>query len=152
MDEKLLISIGISQNVARAYRILVIRKSLRPSQLMKLNGESRTNCYALLDKLVEMGLASKHDVNKKFVYYPSSPLALKKILDARRAENEKQLQILDTKLPQMLTAFHEGGEQPKIAYYKGLEELANMYVKQMERNWQGCAFYSFESRCSLLRT
>ncbi len=78
MDEKLLMSLGLSQNLARTYRVLALRKELKPSQLMKLTGESRTNCYALLDKLVEMGLASKQDVNKKFVYYPSSPLALKK--------------------------------------------------------------------------
>lgn len=140
MDEKLLMSLGLSQNIARAYRILALRKSLRPGELMKLTSESRTNCYALLDKLVELELASKQDVNKKYIYYPASPLALKKIIDAKREEAEQQLQALDAKLPQMLEAFHNGGEQPKVAYFRGKHELEQMYVNQMEEDGRDLHF------------
>lgn len=132
MDEKLLISFGLSQSQARAYRALVLRKSLRPTQLAKLTGESRTNCYALLDRLVELDLASKTDENKKFTYYPASPLALKMLLEKHLQKTEHQIQELDRRLPQMLSDYHTGGEQPKVRHYKGRKELEEMYVKQME--------------------
>lgn len=133
MDEKLLISLGLSQNQARAYRALVVKKSLRPTQLAKLTGESRSNCYALLDKLVELGLAVKEDEAKKFTYYPASPLALKTLLSKQLEETEQQLQDLDRKLPQMLSEFHAGGGQPKVQHYRGQKELEQMYTQQMEQ-------------------
>jgi sugar-specific transcriptional regulator TrmB len=132
MDEKLLISFGLSQTQARAYRALLLRKSLRPSQLSKMIGESRTNCYALLDRLVELGLAAKTDENKKFTYYPASPTSLRILLEKNLEKTEYQLQELDRRLPQMLSDFHAGGEQPKVSHYKGKKELEQMYIKQME--------------------
>lgn len=140
MDEKLLMSLGLSQNIARTYRILAARKSLRPGELMKLNGESRTNCYALLDKLVTLELAYKQDVDKKLTYYPASPIALKKMLDVQRQKTEEQLQVLDTKLPKLLESFHSGGEQPKVNYFRGKKELEQMYINQLEENSRNLYF------------
>ncbi len=145
MDEKLLLSLGLSQNQARAYRALVLKKSLRPSQLVKFIGESRTNCYSLLDKLVTLGLATKQDVNKKFTYFPTSPLSLKIMLEKKQLETEHQLQQLEYKLPQMLTAFHEGGQQPRVQHYKGKSELEQMYIEQMEATGRDLHFIRSKS-------
>lgn len=147
MNEKLLISLGLPQNLAHTYRILVMRKSLRPSELMKLSGESRTNCYALLDKLVNAGLAYKQDVNKKYTYYPASPLALKKMLDSRREETEQQMQTLEAKLPKLLEEFHSGGDQPKINYFRGKKELEQMYINQLEE--KGRYLYFIRSKADV---
>lgn len=134
MDEKLLISLGLSQNQARTYRALIMRKSLRPSQLSKLTGESRTNSYALLDRLVELGLATKSDENKKFVYYPVSPSALKALLSKQLTDTEEKLAKLDRAMPQMLSDYHAGGDQPKVTFYRGKKELETMYTAQMEES------------------
>lgn len=147
MDDKILISCGLSQNQARAYRALILKKGLRPSQLAKLTGESRTNCYALLDKLVDLGLATKIDEHKKFTYFPSSPLVLKSLIDNKRKEAEEQLTLLERKLPQMLSAYHAGGEQPKVKHYKGKSELERMYIKQLEE--QGRELYFIRSKADI---
>lgn len=133
MDEKLLISFGLSQKQARAYRALIVRKSLRPHQLAKLTGENRTNCYAILDRLVQLGLATKSDENKKYTYFPTSPVALRSLLTSKLNETELQLQNLDRKLPQMLSAYHLGGEQPRVEHFRGKKELRQMYTIQMEQ-------------------
>lgn len=114
---------------------------------MKLTGESRTNCYAILDKLVELELATKQDVEKKYTYFPASPLALRVILDQKRLEAEEQIQKLDAQLPQMLSTFHEGGEQPKVSYYKGKSELEKMYVEQLEEG--GRELYFIRSKADI---
>lgn len=147
MNEKLLMSLGLSQNQARTYRALVLKKSLRPAQLAKLIGESRTNCYALLDRLVALGLATKSDENKKFTYYPASPQALKTLLTKQIEQAEGQLEELDRKLPQMLSEYHSGGEQPKVSHYKGKKELAGMYTGQMEQS--GRELYFIRSRADI---
>jgi sugar-specific transcriptional regulator TrmB len=131
MDEKLLISLGLSQNQARAYRALALKKNLRPAQLAKLTGESRTNCYAILDKLVELELATKSDEDKKLTYYPASPTALKTMLDRQLQQTEQQLANLDRRLPQMLSDYHSGGEQPRVKHHRGKKELEEMYTQQM---------------------
>ena len=112
----------------------MLKKSLRPSQLVKLIGESRSNCYALLDRLVTLGLATKTDENKKFTYYPASPTALKILLSKQIEEAEGHLKELDRRLPQMLSEYHTGGEQPKVTHHKGKKELSDMYTSQMEQN------------------
>ena len=147
MDEKFLISLGLSQNQARTYRALVLKKCLRPSQLAKLISESRSNCYALLDRLVTLGLATKSDENKKFTYYPASPVALKALLDKQLGEVEQQLQALERRLPQMLSDYHAGGEQPKIVHHRGKKELAAMYTEQMEQ--PGTDLYFVRSRADI---
>jgi len=147
MDEKFLVSLGLSQNQAQTYRALVIKKSLRPSQLVKLIGENRTNCYALLDRLVELGLATKIDERKKFTYYPASPMMFKTILDEQLGQTEQKLQKLDRKLPQMLSEYHAGGEQPQVTYYKGKKELKDMFVQQMEQ--EGRELYFIRSKADV---
>ncbi len=132
MNEELLISIGLTQNQARTYRALITRKSLKPTTLARLIGESRTNCYALLDKLVNMGLATREEENKKYVYYPASPLALKDIVQRKRSQIDQQLEVLDRKMPQMMNAYQLGGQAPKIRQCKGKKELEKMYTEQME--------------------
>lgn len=133
MDEQLLISFGIPQNVAHAYRLLVVRKSLRPAQYAKISGESRTNSYAILDRLTELGLATKTDEQKKFTYYPESPTALKQLLTKQLNQAETNLNKLERHLPTMLSSFQAGGEQPKISLARGKKELETMYTEQMKQ-------------------
>lgn len=133
MDEKLLCQLGLNTNLAHIYRLLVERKSLRPSQLAKITHESRTNCYALLDKLVGMGLAKKLDVEKKIIYYPENPTALERLMSKHVAEAQDRLATVQRALPQMLSAFNDRQHKTHIVQHHGKEELYGMYVEQMEQ-------------------
>jgi predicted transcriptional regulator len=133
MNEKLLCQLGLSKNQAHTYRLLVERGSLRPVQLAKISHESRANCYALLDKLVELGLAQKTDENKKLTYYPESPAMLEKLIREEVARVQSNLLSLQKALPQMLTAFNNQGGRPRVEHYKGKAELEGMYTEQMKQ-------------------
>lgn len=134
MDEKILCQIGLSKSQAHVYRLLVERKSLRPSQLEKITHESRANCYALLDKLVEIGLAKRIDVDKKLTYFAESPVSLEKILSERVAEQQHLLQSVQMALPRMLSAFNEQRTKTRVNVVSGKENLAQLYQDQMEQN------------------
>lgn len=133
MDEKLLCQIGLTTNQAHVYRLLVERKSLRPSQLVKMTHESRANCYALLDKLVDMGLARRIDVDKKLTYFPESPVVLEKLLNEQIAEAQAKLQAAQRALPRMMSVFNDQPYKTRINVRTGKEELQTMYVEQMEQ-------------------
>jgi sugar-specific transcriptional regulator TrmB len=133
MDDKFLCQLGFSENQARAYRALITKKGLKPGQLAKLIGESRANCYAILNKLVELGIARKVDENNKLTYYPESPLAIEALIAKRVANEQTRLASLQSRLPQMLTAFSADGERPKIETFEGKNELSVMYELQAEK-------------------
>lgn len=147
MNDKWLISCGLSQKQARTYRALVTLKKARPASIAKLTGETRSNCYALLDKLVELGLATKVDENKKFTYYPTSPLALKTLLDKKRQETENQIADLERKMPHLLSAYQIGGEAPKVTIHRGKKELEKMYVQQLKQ--KGAELHFIRTRADI---
>lgn len=133
MDEKLLCQIGLSANQAHVYRLLVERKALRPSQLVKITRESRANCYALLDKLVDIGLARRIDVDKKLTYFPESPVVLEKLLNEQIADTQAKLQATQRALPRMMSAFNDQPYKTRIQVRGGKDELQAMYMEQMEQ-------------------
>lgn len=134
MDDKLLVEIGFNENDAKAYRFLLLRGSLRPTQLQKLSGESRANCYAILDRLVDAGLAIKADENKKLVYYVQSPQVLEDVVTKQITESQVQLKKVQARMPQMMSVFNDRKDAPKIKHYTGAKELAVMYEDQMKQD------------------
>lgn len=86
MNENLLINLGLNPTQAKAYLALVRHGSLTPPELAKRTGETRTNAYTILDKLVELGLAKKEDYKKKLRYRVENPVALEKLVKQHRDE------------------------------------------------------------------
>ena len=50
---------GLNETEANVYQTLLSKKLWKPSDLAKSVGETRTNIYKILDRLVELGLASR---------------------------------------------------------------------------------------------
>lgn len=134
MDTSFLCQLGFSENQANAYRALVLKKCLRPNQLAKLIGESRANCYAILNKLVEQGLARKVDENNKLTYYPESPSMIEAIIAKNVATEQSRLSALQQRLPQMLSAYSADDGRPRVETYEGKDQLTLMYESQASPN------------------
>lgn len=132
MDEKLLCQIGLTENQARVYRLLIERKSLRPNQLAKITNETRPNCYALLDKLVGLGLARRTDVDLKLTYFPESPVILEKLMSENVASAQRKLLSVQQALPRMLSAYDDRRTKTRVEQSSGKKELARLYERQME--------------------
>lgn len=143
MDEKLLCQIGLSQQQARTYRALVLKKGSRPSQIAKLIGESRSNTYALLDKLVEIGIAYREDVNKKLTYFPESPKKLEVLINEKISQEQVKLEKIKRKMPEMLSAFNADRDKPQVAIHSGKKEILRAHTKHAE---QGKELYMLHGR------
>lgn len=127
MDDTLLCKIGLSKAQALAYRALVTRKGLRPVQVAKLIGETRSNTYALLDKLVDLGIAYREDIDKKLTYFPESPQKLESLISARIAEEQATLERLKRKMPEMLSAYNADRHKPKITIETGKKAIQSAH-------------------------
>lgn len=127
MDIKLLEDIGLTKIQARTYLELI--KSSRGSapSIASLTNESRTNTYKVLDRLCQLGLATKDSMGKKNQYYPTSPAALERLIQSQAAAVSLRERKLHAALPSMLDFFFAHSERPSIRYFQGKEGLRQIF-------------------------
>ncbi len=82
--EDLLIQAGLTEPQAQAYLYLLKTGEAAPPKVAKDLSLTRSNAYKILDKLVEMGLLSRTEIDHKFVYQAEDPIALASILATER--------------------------------------------------------------------
>lgn len=127
MDTKTLEQFGLNKTQSKAYLALIRNGSLTPPALAKLIDEARTNSYAVLDRLVELGLAKKVEKNKKFVFYVENPIALEKLAVSHRNEAlQREKQVKDA-MPTLLNFFYTFSEQPGVRFYIGVDGIKEIY-------------------------
>lgn len=82
--EELLQGLGLTPAQAEAYLYLLDHPQTTPPRLAKQLGITRTNAYKLLDRLVELELATRRDIDKKLAYSAEDPIALTNLLSVER--------------------------------------------------------------------
>jgi HTH-type transcriptional regulator, sugar sensing transcriptional regulator len=127
MNEELLTSIGLNSTQARAYLALVRHGALTPPELAKKTGETRTNAYTVLDKLVELGLAKKDGSKKKLIYRVENPVALEKLVKKHRNEALQREKLVKDSMPALLNFFYTYSEQPGVRFYQGKDGIEEIY-------------------------
>lgn len=132
MDVHILEDIGLTNTQASAYKALVESGPLTAPALAKLVGESRTNGYKVLDKLVEIDLATKQPHGGKFRYAATSPTALEQFIHAQAEQIRQKERQLNTELPHMLDYFFAHSEQPSIRYFQGVDGLKQIFKDMLQ--------------------
>lgn len=127
MNEEILINLGLNSTQAKAYLALVRHGSLTPPQLAKKTGETRTNAYTVLDKLVELGLAKKEESKKKLSYRVENPVALEKLVKQHRDDALAREKLVKDSMPALLNFFYTYSEQPGVKFYQGVEGIKDIY-------------------------
>lgn len=128
MNVETLMQLGLTKPQAKAYILLIKEGKLSPPVLASKIGESRTNAYKILDKLVEIQLAKKTEENKKFVYRPENPVALENLAREARDHMLQQEKQVKNYLPTLLNYFYTYSEQPGVRFFQGeagIKEIFN---------------------------
>ena len=134
MNVHTLVDIGLNETQAKVYILLIKNGCLAPPQTADLLQIKRTNAYAVLDQLEELGLATKNDVRKKITYWASNPIALERLAKDKRAqalEHERQVQ---TSMPTLLNYFYTFTDQPGVRFFQGIEEIKDIYNDMLRTN------------------
>lgn len=118
---------GLSKTEAKCYLALLEKPEWKPAELAKYVRESRTNCYKLLDKLVEFGLAERFDKDKKLHYRAANPTQLlvrsRELRNARDAAEKE----LEAEAENLIQEFYKTHEQPGVQYYQGETEIRQIF-------------------------
>ena len=133
MNIDVLVKAGLTETQAKCYLTLIKHESLTPLELAELTGETRTNSYAVTEKLVAMGLAIKDEASKMKIK-AESPLKLKQLL-AKRQQNIKSANIdLTAALPSLLSAFCLNNNIHNIINVNGKEAIEMAYDSMISTN------------------
>lgn len=131
MNNKTLLDAGLSESQAKAYIALIQQGQLTPPQLASHIKESRTNSYMILERLEELGLVKKNELQKKLVYEPENPVALERLIEQRRNEILQTEKELKNSLPTLLNYFYTYQNKPGVKFFEGKDGIYKMYQDQL---------------------
>lgn len=122
---------GLNETETKCYVTLLERDAWKPSELAQNVGETRTNCYKILDKLVDYGLAERFDKDKKLHYRAINPSHLLELAREQRTARENAEKQLELGTQELMSQYHKLHEQPGVQYFQGKRELKKIYFDQV---------------------
>jgi sugar-specific transcriptional regulator TrmB len=91
---------------------------------------TRSNAYKVLDSLVDIGLARKTEVNKKFVYSAEDPIALTNIVAEERNRVIALEQGVREAMQELRNNYEKSSNNTDVRSYRGKQAVKNLYVHQ----------------------
>ena len=132
MNTSNLVATGLNTTQAEAYLLLLKYGSASPPLLATKLKLSRTNVYKVLDQLTELGLASRKEVKKKYVYYPDSPLSLTNLVAEQRNIATEREEAVKGVINDLLASYHQHTEQPDVNVVTGRTAVIDAYHAQIQ--------------------
>jgi sugar-specific transcriptional regulator TrmB len=129
---ELITNLGLSENEAKVYLALL---ELGPSLVTEISNKAEVNrvsCYDVLEKLVMYNLityASGKNTKKRYSAMP--PHNLFSFLERKQKREEKQLEELKQKLPELKMLYKEP-HRPSIKFFEGTEGLKAIYAETLK--------------------
>lgn len=118
--------VGLTESQAKGYLALVENGKMSPAQLASNIGETRTNAYAIADKLVALGLVSRTDA-PKVVYRPNHPSALEALAERRRRIVTKNEEVLKQNISPLIDLFYAATQTPGSRTLQGIDGIKEVY-------------------------
>lgn len=126
MELEIIRRAGLSEAQAKTYLALVQHGELSPAQIAEFTGETRTNTYALLEKLEKINLVKRGDGKKK-VFLAAHPSVLETLAEKKRRAAEKNEEMLKASMNSLLDVFYAHSEQPEVKTFIGYSGIKDIY-------------------------
>ncbi len=129
--QELLINAGLTEAQAAVYLFLLENGDSTPPSLSKQLAITRSNAYKVLDSLEELGLASKHEVSKKFVYRPADPSALATLVAQKRNSVIALEQHVNAAMQELRSTYQKSSSGTTVVEVnEGTPAITESYAKQ----------------------
>jgi predicted transcriptional regulator len=127
--EETLVKAGLSEVQAKVYLYLLKHDSATPPELAKALALTRSNAYKILDKLVELELAERKEVSKKWQYTAGDPIALANMVAVARNET-LALERAAKAAIQALRTRYQNQDMISVKAYTGKPAVRALYKEQ----------------------
>lgn len=119
--EHALLQLGLNEKESKYYVFLLSQSALTAAEIAKNLGESRTNTYMVLDRLLEQELIAADDKVAVRRYSAIDPASLKKLLLRKQQELKQNQLTLAGILPELSSIYHLSQHKPGVVHFEGLE-------------------------------
>lgn len=126
MDIELIQKAGLTKPQATVYLTLVQNGSLTPAEVAERTGETRTNTYALLNKLEQLHLV-RNIGQKTARYQAENPANLEVLAEKRRKIISKNEQELKGGMSALLDLFYAHNEAPGSRTLTGRDGIREVH-------------------------
>jgi sugar-specific transcriptional regulator TrmB len=132
MKSDVLIEIGLNEPQAQVYRYLLENGATTPPALAKQVKLTRSNTYKVLEQLIEKGLVSRNETNKKLVYQAEDPIVLASVVAEERNRVMQLESNIKTALTQLRDVYQKSGGPSAVQVLSGKEAVVSLYKHQSE--------------------
>lgn len=133
MDLSKLVAVGLNEQQAEAYALLLEKGLASPAQAAAKLGLSRTNAYKVFDKLVELQLAVKKEAKKKVIYEPANPMAISTLVAEQRNLATQREEAANVLMKELLSKYYAHTKQPYTKVVTGRAQVADAYRMQIRQ-------------------
>ncbi len=132
MKLPILESIGMNATETQVYDLLLSLGPTTAGNLISATKLKRATVYDALDRLIEKGLASKSDKNKKTQYQPLSPTNLLGLAENQASTINRAKADIQTALPDLMSSYILNVGKPVIQYFEGVEGIKTLIKDSLE--------------------
>lgn len=127
MSLNFLQTLGLAENEAKVYQILLKTGAAPASVVVHESKLKRPNVYKILSTLEQKGLVLTSTAEKVIRFIPESPTKLLELAEAKYQEMEQARADLRATLPQLSSAYITSVEKPVVTTYEGVKGLKEIY-------------------------
>ena len=132
MNQQILVSLGLSRREAEAYYTLLQVEDALASEISEKTHESRTNTYDTINSLIKKGLVSYVVKNRRKYFMATNPKKLLDWIDLKKEEIEKEKEIVEKLIPDLLKLKLPKEKKVIVEVYEGKEGLRTMFKETIE--------------------
>jgi sugar-specific transcriptional regulator TrmB len=113
--------VGLSKKEEKFYKELLEHGPQTVRMLSERMDEQRTNCYLILDSLVELGLVKRDDLQSVTRFCATHPRSLQKLVLDKQKNLRETSQSIAQSIPELTSLYRLSTEKNGIAYFEGLK-------------------------------
>lgn len=119
----ILLKLGLSEKEAKVYLAALELSEDSVQNIGKKAGVNRATTYVILEKLIDLGLISTYEKDKKTIFIAEDPKELENLLKEEKLELEKREKNLHENLNQLMAVYNRKKGKPIVRFFEGADGL-----------------------------
>jgi len=123
---------GLSNGEGKVYAVLLDGGSLSLQEIHERAGIERRNVYDTINKLINKGLVSYYEENRRKVYKLTHPKNLLEFLGRQGHEIEERKAAVESELPKMAAQYSQAKAKVNVQAYRGKDGIKALFNEMLD--------------------
>lgn len=129
---------GLKEKEAKVYIASLFLGASTAQKIAEQAGVNRATTYVIIEQLIDMGLMSQTEEDKKTIFIAEDPQALDKYIEQQQKSLITKKQDLKALLPELNQINRTSkGNAPTVKFYKGEEGIFNAFNYALRKSRSG---------------